>query len=396
MPPPIYTPPLTLEQLNQRVMGLAQQLSCCYVRKDEQVTSCCYIEVTYAEAQTLVGNSELSPNKMYKIVDRGDRGIFLTAQTTTKFEPIGKRLMLVPNFQFIDGIAYNGWDRAATYNIGDKVFFMGIVYSNTTGSNDSNNGPLYDNTNWTVISKSSFSNFEYREKMFVVQYDFERDWISRQYDEHGNIFGIPIIRQLDYTFNPVDVSDWAMADYCYDAAVFFNSHANFNFSDNMCDGIWDNALSSILGSDLYLIHGNRHTEGAIYNHFLEEIEIYNNTCKLGINSNFPWPVEGHMHISDNHLPGGIFSNTNVGLIENNMNNGHISFNSNIGGISFNKNNGEITGNSVVGSIEGNVNNGPIISCDSGTDPCSIIGNTNNGNISGTFAADVTDPVVNKS
>ena len=198
----------------------------------------------------------------------------------------------------------------------------------------SGDAPGEDGSGWTVIPKSSYSNHEYTEMLFGVWYDFENDWICKQWDGNGNVFGVDktTFDALYGGDNLVEYCDWNYAT------------SGFMFANNTCHYCYNNS-----------------NNGYIYN-----------------NSN-------NRFISYNSNSGNISYNRNSGYIHNNSNSGEIYNNSNNGGIYNNSNNGEIYGNNNNGGINDN----------SSTATCNITHNINNGSITGVWEADVTDTVVNK-
>lgn len=391
---------IRVDELESRLKKLEK--CCCGVGK------CCYEEITYAEAVARVASASLVPNTMYKISDRGDLGIFLEAISTTEFNQEGSRLMLIPNWE-----CYNPFqmyvEGGEFYAEGDDVIWNGVVWRNLTGNNT--HVPGQDTVDWVEIEKDlttlsiGCETTVYKQNWFGVVYDFENDWISKQWDDRGNVFGIAFNHTTEYSLNPVDVSDWWIAQG--ELAIVGVSLLMY---DNVCHGIWNNRSGD---SDSYIITNNK-INGAIYENIFASDNtigisyntnsgnIYSNNCgrivynsnlysihynvcgQIMYNSNLGY-IEGnivntdivYMEISYNRNSGNIFGNTNEGIIYNNSNNGGISNNANLGDISTNSNNGYID------------------SCTSDPNPCDIVNNINNGNISGAFVADVTDTIVNK-
>lgn len=305
---------------------------------------CCYFEVTRSQLETLVSESSLLKGATYKITDRGDLGLWFDAISETELNPEGVRKMLVPSFYGLVtddfGNVWKGiWhtDRDCIYgntlSIGDLVVYNGLVWRSLTGV--VGNEPWGDDTNWELVPKESFTNNEYIPMVFGVIYDYENDWISKQWDDNGNIFGVAYYSKflsVPPAFNPVDYSDW---NWGRNGQVlpghFYNNHAI---------GSWNNiALGT--GDDHSAIFGNRITEGAIYNNYVSNW-IYNN-----------------------RIPNDIAFNGTC-----------VEPNEYINNIRYNINNGSITYVAPTGTIE-------------------IEYNTNNGSITGTHAVDISDPIVNK-
>ena len=277
------------------------------------------IEATKAEVDALIADGGLTVGAMYKISDKGDNGMAFIAVSESKLSNEGVRFMLCPSTYAVTVDEYSNdwigvWNATKTPTEGQLTIWNGFVWQ--AGETLSGDAPSENGSGWTVIPKSSYSNHEYTEMLFGVWYDFENDWICKQWDGNGNIFGL-------------------------DKAMFDDYYGGDNLID-YCD--W-----------------NRATSGYIFS---------NNRCYYCYN---------------NSNSGNIYNNSNSGDISNNSNSGSIYNNSNSGGISNNSDTGEISFNSNNGAIGDN----------SSTAPCNITKNINNGSITGVWAADVTDTVVDK-
>lgn len=423
---------LRYNELSKEIKKISKRC-CCASGSIE--AGCCYEEVTYAEAAAKIAANTLVKGKMYKITDRGDLGIFLEAISKNQFNQEGSRLMLIPNWNCYT--AFRMYNENLTYNEGDQVIWDGKVWNNITGNNT--HLPGEDTIDWEVIPKAigvqstscEEGVYVYVENWFGIIYDFDNDWISKQWDDRRNVFGMSYDLVPKYSANPVDLSDWWIAQ-------FFNFGINntIYMYNNECEGIWNNYPSE--GADAYVIVDNR-IPGAIY----ENKVVSNHIALTGISSNTNSGkitenlVSGKIHLNSNlgdiasngtnvlgiyknKNIGGIENNTNEGEISNNSNSGNIYGNFNLGGILYNKNNGDISdnsnnfddtpdsgliaynvnngmiyGNLHLGNVVNNANNGDITDCDSGVSQCNIYDNVNNGDISNTFVADVFDTAVNK-
>lgn len=400
----------------------------CCCAKGSIENGCCYYEVTRAEIELLVTNGDLIKGALYKITDRGDLGLWFEAISTTELNPEGVRKMLVPaganelgynSFSDIADTFGNIWfgvwnlDRFTYENIviseGDLVIWGGLVWKNLDGNIGTKVDDITLNPeSWEIIPKASFTNHEYVPKLFGVYYDFENDWISSQWDEKNNKFGVEFNNDRAFTFNPVDISDW---NWAYIGGPHY-------FSDNFCIGIWNNPSNGGL-FDHASITWNHLISGAIYQNYINGVieyntcegdigintiysSINNNSCIGGIINNLVDENDiGVNNISFNNNSGAITGNSNNGPIEYNSCNGSISDNSNGNGvgqdgkITNNINNGDIEGNSHLGYITMNSNNGDIYLCTSTPNTCDIFNNVNNGYITGNHVADVSDTIVNK-
>lgn len=430
----------------------------CCCAKGSIENGCCYYEVTRAEIEVLVANGELIKGALYKITDRGDLGLWFEAISNTELNPEGVRKMLVP--AGADELGYNSFSSTefpdsfgnvwlGVYNAecftqsgtvvreDDLVIWGGLVWRRVAypvdGSTcdienpcgvgfecvdgfciaENNIGSKVDDitlsAEWEVIPKATFTNHEYIPKLFGVYYDFENDWISSQWDEKNNKFGIEFDNDKPFNFNPVDISDWNWG---------FIGGAHY-FSDNFCIGVWNNPTNGSI-EDHASIVWNHLINGAIYENCIGGVIEYN-TCEgdIGLNvlggsitnNSNKGSILANMYDSNTSL--GVTSitfNSNKGSIDNNNNKGFINFNGNSGTISantngngtpgdgyitYNNNNGIINGNANLGYISYNINNGDIFNNSSTPDACNITYNINNGYINGNYAVDVTDTIVNK-
>lgn len=449
---------ITLSDLKDQQTLLKKLNRKCCCANGSVENGCCYYEVTRTEIELLATNGELIKGATYKITDRGDLGLWFEAISNTELNPEGVRKMLMPAGHnelgynsvttpgFPDSFG-NTWlgvynaeyftQNSTIINEGDLVIWGGLVWrrvaypvdgsacdiENPCGPGfecvdgfcvaENNIGSKVDDTHlsaeWEVIPKATFTNHEYVPKLFGVYYDFENDWISSQWDEKNNKFGIEFFNDRSFNFNPVDISDW---NWAYIGGTHF-------FNDNFCIGIWNNTANGYT-IDHSSIAWNHLINGAIYENWLSGVIEYN-TCEGDIGFNF---VAGS--IASNSCSGGILSNTvdintsigvnsiefnnNKGSIYGNSNNGNINYNGNSGYISSNtngngnpndghitnnNNNGDIFGNANLGYISYNINNGDIFNNSSTPDTCNITYNINNGYINGNYAVDVTDTIVNK-
>jgi hypothetical protein len=299
-------------------------------------------DITYAALQTAIAGETLTAGTTYKITDKGDRGLFFTAISTSQLAKEGTRLMLCPAYY---GTGANGgntwigvWNSTKNPNAGELAVWGGKVWESVTGDiGTAPNERNLDAVNWVEVSKSSFSNGEYVEMVFGVQYDVENDWIEKQWDSYGNVFGVDYatFQYWDGTpgLNYCDVTDW-------------------NFAAN--------------------------ANGKIMAHN-KAMACYNNS------------ITGN--IIFNNIPYEIYYCSNAGDIYNNTNNGKITLLRNGGDCIQNKNNGNVTNCSNTGMIGYNDNNGDIR--DIGAGNANVIRNRHNGFIATTTTGDISDTTVNK-
>lgn len=318
-------------------------------------------ELTYAEITAAIASNSLTIGAIYKITDRGDRGLFFQALASNRLSHRGTRLMLCPARYSNSEVDANGnswkgvWNNAKTAAVNDLMIWGGKVWKNLTGAiGNSLNETSLDATNWVLIPKTSFSNNEYVELEFGVQYDVTNDWIEKQWDSSGNVFGLDYLSQDwwwgDYSVNFCDISDWNYSANNDDIVMF----------NNITMAVWNNSCQSI--------YSNKNNWG------------------VGNNSN-----SGEIHSNANSRE--ITYNKCTGDINNNTNNGTIFDNINSGGISYNRNNGDIKNNGNNGSISYNNNNGDIFFLDNNN--TNVTYNTNNGYVAPLGTGEISDTVVNK-
>jgi len=296
------------------------------------------VDILYTSLLAGVTSSTLIPGTNYKITDKGDLGIYVKSLSTNELSLIGDRKMLCPAYYAVGTDAYSNdwigvWHNSKTAAADDLTIWGGKVWKNLTGTiGTASNDYTLDAVNWVVVPKASFSNNEYVEKIFAVNYDFTNDWIEKQWDSFGNVFGITYdhAQTYGYTFNPCDVSDWN----CSIPSTMY-------FWNNKCVGVWNNVSNSIT---------NNNISGAIFDN--NSADIYNNSNKGDISNNVAVPGG----IYNNSNAGAIISNDSVFIISNNTNAGDISSNNlDFNEIIFNSNRGTIGGNTCAGHISYNTN-----------------------------------------
>ena len=159
-------------------------------------------ELTYAQAAALIASGDLNLALGYKITDRGDNGLLFRAAAPDRLESDGLRYMLCPTTYQADytddndnhwiGVWNTTRGEAAAEN--DLTIWNGLVWK--AGAVLSGDAPDQEGSGWTVIPKATFANGEYIEMIFGVTYDFENDWISRQWDNNGNRLGMAMVMSL--------------------------------------------------------------------------------------------------------------------------------------------------------------------------------------------------------
>jgi len=330
-------------------------------------------EKTYSEMAALIAASELNLALSYMITDRGDNGLLFRAAAPNRLENDGLRYMLCPATYAMVSDAYeNDWigvwnaTKQVAATEGQLTIWNGLVWA--AGAVLSGESPDTEASGWTVIPKASFTNHEYVVMIFGVTYDFENDWIFKQYDAHNNVFGVES-GGFDEDDNPVDLCDWNL------------SSSGIKFINNICWYISNNSNAGDISnnSNAGYISNNSNAGNIEYNSNAGYISNNSNAGNIEYNSNIG-------EIGSNSNAGRIYYNSNAGYIKNNINGTNIDFNSNIGeidsnsnalAIQYNSNNGRIQVNSNIGDISSNSNNGIIRNnSNNGT----IDNNNNNGYI----------------
>lgn len=348
-------------------------------------TVCCYEELTYAQLSSLIALSSVIPNRLYKIIDRGDRGIFVTGISETEVSQRGIRKMLCPAHYeqaIFSGKTWIGvWNPTKTVSVNNLTIWGGLVWKNLTGNIGSNIDDITLSSDWQLVPKTSFTD-EYSELQFNIIYDFANDWINMQSDNKGNIIGgakVLVSSLLALSFNPVDLTDWNCNTSNY---YFFNNVCLGVFNNSNGNGVYNNHIDFFIKNNYNTleIQGNANKGHIANNSNNGNISTNNNIGEITENSCIGdsahiYENSNLSHITLNSNRGAIYYNSNNGVIALNRNNGYIAFNSNNGGvlgnsnksgyssgasIYANSNGGDIGNNQLSGNIRNNKNGGDII------------------------------------
>lgn len=170
------------------------------------------IEVTLAEAQTLVNNSTVVVGGLYKITgvhknkpaarievlyDDGTNSgvtIYLWGIAPNEFSAEGWGEFYNPNYDHADyggvdpdgagfylyniwnGDGYDGGD-APTYAQGRHLIWGGYVWENVAGNLGVSTTPFSLDSEWTKVA---YNNTDYTKVVDYIEYDFANDWITRR------------------------------------------------------------------------------------------------------------------------------------------------------------------------------------------------------------------------
>lgn len=374
------------------------------------------IDITHGDLITNINNCTLVPGQVYYVIERPGGNVYVQAIDACTLAPTGFRGILCPTEYDVTTDAYgNNWVGVwrpeltdAQVAVGDLTIHGHAVWKNLTGNAGTKVDEYeLDSTNWVLIPRESYTNHEYIELFFEITYDYENDWISKQYDGKGNVIGMDwsVVQLLgDPTHNPCDYTDWNMGT---SMTPFFNNQVDQVLNNFNPGGIWNNTGGPILQNrtggainqnitewgiknnscaqqiefNISLAIDNNSNNGMIMGNLTPSNSIEGNTNNGHITNNVTHMIVGNLapttDIKDNVAPSGIYSNTINGEITNNTLSGDISYNTTLGRITNNKNNGNIKSNT--SSV-----------------PVHIYNNVNNGNIQGVSrSADITDTVVNK-
>jgi hypothetical protein len=157
------------------------------------------IEGLYTEIEDLKNNSLLEKGVRYKITDRADNGIVLSAISSNKFSLGGEGVFLNPDFQSVGNysgvlaevsVAYGNtlgvWQSTEPgYADGDVVFWDGLHYIVSDAGALAGTDPVSAPLAYTTLPKSA-ANVGYIEEVDSILYDFTNDQIIWQEDIRGN------------------------------------------------------------------------------------------------------------------------------------------------------------------------------------------------------------------
>jgi len=220
-----------------------------------------YYAYRYGQIDTLMDAGGLITGALYKITDRGDRGLFFHAISTSELSNTGIRLMLCPSWYGIGTNYSNNWigvwnvlQTDGDVNAGDLAIRGGLVWENQTGAiGTAPDDFSLDGVNWTVIPKASFSDSEYTEKQFDIIYDFDNDWIQWQMDGFSNGVGFP----ADLIgYQPVDVTDWNQTLNPITGINMFGNH-------NLLEGCFNNWGTGEIANNLCKVIKGNHLQGSV-------------------------------------------------------------------------------------------------------------------------------------
>jgi hypothetical protein len=394
-----------------------------------------YVDISLVDIQTAISNSTLIPRTTYHITDLD---VYFEAISNNSLKNIGVRRMLVPsNYTETTDSHGNVWksvwypDISVTTN--DLVIYFGQVFKSLTGVTGTGDVStrLLDATNWELINRTSFTNYEYTYQYYECMVDFTIGAIIWQRDKYDNIVSIPKFIEGMFDYSVLDYCDWGWYmgvntatlssivggayinnKFIYSGRVYtpvsffgFANNRNCVVCNNRTTWIYNNYTDGFgkIDSNIVLegIDINHHAAEFIIddNHasriknnigngsfFRIQSNILNSTIVYGriednssgrIEDNICGAIEGNStttRICQNVVEGTIYNNAGA-IIENNLNCVSISSNT-ADSIIENNNTGIIYNNSNSGVISQNGNVGEISNNSCGT----ITNNNNNGDI----------------
>lgn len=187
------------------------------------------ITTTYNNLVNLINTGSLVAGSIYRIqyfvsatnfYPTSYYEIYLVALSNTQVSGDGQRLMRVPkhSYYFPSLTSRGVYDSTnITYAINDIVIFGGRIYKNKTGAVGSIvYGTMLDSTNWLRIEDTDPTTFDplntlyYEDKIYFIEYDIDRQYITSQSDEYANIvIGEKDPEQrLNSVQNTIDLNDW--------------------------------------------------------------------------------------------------------------------------------------------------------------------------------------------
>lgn len=206
-------------------------------------------DILLADLQTAYNAGTMTPGWYYIT----DRKIWVEALNGSSVSPVGKRLMYCPATYAAttdgSGNVWLGvWNSALTPNVADLTIWGGKVWNNETATNalppvdDFNLDP----TEWTLIDVAHATNNEYIELSFGCSFDVVNDWVSKQWDDKGNVHGIDFLEQSTlYSFpeNPVDFNDWNFETI---GTIYANNKSTACFNNVGAINIYNNIVNGLI------------------------------------------------------------------------------------------------------------------------------------------------------
>lgn len=256
-------------------------------------------DITYANLLSALSAGAIEDGMQYLITDRN---ILLTAIDNTTMNPVGVRKIFCPTTYKIKTDAHGnvwggGWASTLTSAIGKLYIWGGLVWKSRTGNiGHSMDRYALDSVNWEVIPKRSFANHEYTEMTFGVNYDVANDWVNKQWDGKGNVFGLDknsFNGVYGVVENIIDCCDW---NWATTDKSFFNNTCHFVYNNNVNGAIYNNRN---IGS----IYSNRNGVG-------ESCNIANNVNFLDITGTWHDDVLGEL---DDRISPPALTNVNAAL-----------------------------------------------------------------------------------
>ena len=331
------------------------------------------IEVTRNELDDLIVNSELEPNRLYKITGVESwcfsqhliKAIYLKAITNNTLETNGFGEFYTPKYNTSDSnlgiwkgeLFANGMIDSLSYNIGDKVIWGNLFWENVSGNIGTNQKEYYDENNdeyftpklqswlsndWTLITPNDDGSL-YNVQFDKIKYDIENDYISYREDVFGNKNELSYSTLLNY------FPDSSIVDFASEFIYNINSIALFQWGrGNTSNNIINESIVLNCNYNVILFRKNIITENSkiFDNNFFNVNFVGNNVKNSSIVSNYLKSFNG---LLGNNLEDSIIS-SNRYYFEISYNN--LKYNSSIS----NNNDNNIIVNFKYSRIKGNILN----------------------------------------
>ncbi len=204
------------------------------------------VPITHSGLLALSGS--YGENVWYQITDAANTycptsKIYVKAISSTQLDLANcVRTMNVP-FSYAAGAddgtgdKMNGIWNSTTTPAFQLVIWGGRVWKSVAGLTGSAIDDITLNADWTLQDQSTFPN-DYIDLQFGCSYDLVNDWVAKQWDDKGNVFGVDYAyaQANSLAFNPVDITDWNLET------------GGGTFINNSGIGIWNKQYPSVINT----------------------------------------------------------------------------------------------------------------------------------------------------